>query len=182
MCIPASHVNTSLTHSPTLSASSFATLPHTSRSTAASPFVDATPAILQGDIAQYVREEIRRLKRRRLLAPVSPPSPSPSSDSRSTMDVEATEGPASLPRTTSPSFTSPNTAPSPTNKDKPLFSFKQVVHLCSQLVKERDGAVREEYERALQQRKADQYDCFVRFTADQLEQQHPHHQRPTYLS
>ena len=44
-----------------------------------------------------------------------------------------------------------------------------MVHLCEQLVRERDQKVQEEYDEVLQQRKAEQYDCFVRFTADQLQ-------------
>ncbi|KAF2356859.1 hypothetical protein FHG87_012384 [Trinorchestia longiramus] len=192
MCIPASHVNSPTTNS--LSASSFASIPSSS-ATAGSPFVNAAPALLQGDIAQYVREEIRRLKRRRLLH-------SSPSDSRTAMDAECTgdssssASPSQSPaRTTSPppagataasapaSVTSVQTGTSsPTSKDKPLFTFKQVVHLCSQLLRESEATIREEYEKVLALRKAEQYDCFVRFTADQLQPAFPQQHRPTYLS
>ncbi|XP_018017467.1 akirin-2 [Hyalella azteca] len=190
MCIPASQVNTATTSS--FNASSFASLPSSSTAVP-SPFANAAPALLQGDIAQYVREEIRRLKRRRLLQGVSQHTYSSlaNTDEESTRDSSSSPS-DSPPRITSPPLpcsssstllpSSPSSEAPPSIKNKPLFTFKQVVHLCSQLLREREGAIREEYEKVLSQRKAEQYDCFVRFTADQLQPAFPQQHRPTYLS
>jgi hypothetical protein len=82
-----------------------------------------------GDIAQYVREEIRRLKRRRLL----PDNRQRATNVRASMDDEDSSPSQSPPRTTSPPLNHSllatpalTTAASPASKDKALFTFKQV--------------------------------------------------------
>ncbi|KAF2356858.1 hypothetical protein FHG87_012383 [Trinorchestia longiramus] len=171
MCIPASHVNSPTTNS--LSASSFASIPSSS-ATAGSPFVNAAPALLPGDIAQYVREEILRLRRRRLLQN----SPRRPCYTRSTMDDESSQSPASaaavVPRRTD--------ASSPASKDKPLFTFKQVQQLCEQLLKEREKSIREHYDNVLTRELAEQYSKCVRFTTEQIHQQLAKHDLPSYMS
>ncbi|MCL4128608.1 UNVERIFIED_CONTAM: hypothetical protein GTU68_026953 [Idotea baltica] len=77
--------------------------------------------------------------------------------------------PSSLPGRCSP-LSGLSHQQSPSNKDKALFTFKQVNLICEQLVREREVKIREEYDKVLSTKLAEQYDCFVRFTADQIQQ------------
>ncbi|XP_029688706.1 akirin-2-like isoform X1 [Takifugu rubripes] len=57
---------------------------------------------------------------------------------------------------------------SPTRKEQPLFTLRQVGIICERLLKEREEKVREEYEETMTSKLAEQYDTFVKFTHDQL--------------
>lgn len=57
---------------------------------------------------------------------------------------------------------------SPTRKEQPLFTLRQVGMICERLIKEREEKVREEYEEMMTSKLAEQYDTFVKFTHDQL--------------
>lgn len=57
---------------------------------------------------------------------------------------------------------------SPTRKEQPLFTLRQVGMICERLLKEREEKVREEYEETMTSKLAEQYDTFVKFTHDQL--------------
>lgn len=46
----------------------------------------------------------------------------------------------------------------------------QVNLICEQLLRERETNIREEYDKVLASKLAEQYDCFVRFTTDQIQQ------------
>lgn len=46
----------------------------------------------------------------------------------------------------------------------------QVNLICEQLLREREVKIREEYDKVLASKLAEQYDCFVRFTTDQIQQ------------
>ncbi|XP_036397885.1 akirin-2-like [Megalops cyprinoides] len=59
-------------------------------------------------------------------------------------------------------------AASPSRKEQPLFTLRQVGMICERLLKEREDKVREEYEEMLTSKLAEQYDAFVKFTHDQL--------------
>ncbi|XP_036438410.1 akirin-2 [Colossoma macropomum] len=57
---------------------------------------------------------------------------------------------------------------SPSRREQPLFTLKQVGMICERLLKEREEKVREEYDEILTTKLAEQYDAFVKFTHDQL--------------
>lgn len=59
--------------------------------------------------------------------------------------------------------------PTKDQNDKPLFNFKQVSLICERLVREREEALREEYDQVLTNKLAEQYDAFVKFTYDQIQ-------------
>ncbi|XP_072558707.1 akirin-2 [Paramormyrops kingsleyae] len=59
-------------------------------------------------------------------------------------------------------------ASSPSRKEQPLFTLRQVGMICERLLKEREDKVREEYDEILTSKLAEQYDAFVKFTHDQL--------------
>jgi len=52
--------------------------------------------------------------------------------------------------------------------DRPLFTYSQVRVICERLLKEQETRLREEYDQTLNNRLAEQYDTFVRFTYDQV--------------
>lgn len=154
-----------------------------------SPFQEVTPTLTPEQIAQNVREEIRRLKRRKMLhssersmeyeggyeSPVSPSSPiSPA--------CPASPSPSPAPSTSSGLATLQHHHQSSLSKDKPLFTFRQVNLICEQLVREREVKIREEYDKVLASKLAEQYDCFVRFTTDQIQQKLSQAALPSYLS
>ncbi|XP_050690941.1 akirin-2-like [Eriocheir sinensis] len=155
---------------------------------AQSPFSEVTPTLTPEQIAQNVREEIRRLKRRKILqcgersmeceggydSPASPPSPaSPTSPLPSpSSSASAGGGVAAL----------HHHHQSSVSKDKPLFTFRQVNLICEQLLRERETNIREEYDKVLASKLAEQYDCFVRFTTDQIQQRLSQTALPSYLS
>lgn len=49
-----------------------------------------------------------------------------------------------------------------------LYIALQVEMICERMLKEREAELREEYERILHTKLADQYEQFVKFTYDQL--------------
>ena len=57
----------------------------------------------------------------------------------------------------------------PGRKEQPIFTFKQVSLICERLLREREAQLREEYDKILGQKLAEQYDTFVKFTYDQIQ-------------
>ncbi|XP_045129264.1 akirin-2-like [Portunus trituberculatus] len=151
-----------------------------------SPFSEVTPTLTPEQIAQNVREEIRRLKRRKILqcgersmdceggyeSPASPPSPASLTSPLPSPSSSASASVASLHPSQHSSL----------SKDKPLFTFRQVNLICEQLLRERETNIREEYDKVLASKLAEQYDCFVRFTTDQIQQRLSQAALPSYLS
>nr|XP_016936600.1 uncharacterized protein LOC108014889 [Drosophila suzukii] len=52
-----------------------------------------------------------------------------------------------------------------------LFSFQQLHSICAGMMKQCEDRVREEYEVALTQKMAEQYDTFIKFTHDQMQRE-----------
>lgn len=159
-----------------------------------SPFSEVTPTLTPEQIAQNVREEIRRLKRRKMLnpgersmeceggydSPVSPPSPpSPACPVSPSISPSPSPAPSS---STGLATLQHHHHQSSLSRDKPLFTFRQVNLICEQLLREREVKIREEYDKVLASKLAEQYDCFVRFTTDQIQQKLSQAALPSYLS
>lgn len=66
------------------------------------------------------------------------------------------------------------------NPEKALFTFKQVQMICERMLKEREDALREQYDAVLTTKLAEQYDAFVKFTYDQIQRRYE--AAPSYLS
>lgn len=162
-----------------------------------SPFTEVTPALTAEQIAQNVREEIRRLKRRKMLqsgersmeceggyeSPASPPSPAlPVSPSLSPSPSPAPSTSTGLGSIHQHHHQHPHQHHSSLSKDKPLFTFRQVNLICEQLLREHEVKIREEYDKVLASKLAEQYDCFVHFTTDQIKQRLSQAALPSYLS
>lgn len=117
-------------------------------------FLDAAPKLNNELIANSVCNEVRRLQRRKQLPHFnlnSPPS-SPEAACSSSQDG------------TGPSLSSNNN-----NNVTPLFTFKQVNLICERLLREREEELRQQYDRVLNDKLAEQYNAFVRFTNDHIE-------------
>jgi len=131
-------------------------------------------ALTPAEIANHLRDELKRLRRRRQLvgeempsqqrhSPSPPMSPSSSSTAEFMMD-------------------SSETAHRKPATEKPVFTLKQMTMICERMCKERTDKVREEYDRILQQKLSEQYDAFVKFIDHQIEQRFNQSQLPSYLS
>ncbi|OQV11707.1 hypothetical protein BV898_13980 [Hypsibius exemplaris] len=62
------------------------------------------------------------------------------------------------------------------------FSVNQVRYVCSKLLKERENEVRAEYDKVLNARLAEQYEAFVKFAQDQIQNQQSRSSEPSYFS
>lgn len=128
-----------------------------------SPFQDAAPKLSTELIAESVCNEVRRLQRRKQLQSSgglmgsSPPMSPPGSPN----------GLAGLGPSTSTGVSGTSSA-SATASCGPLFTFKQVNLICERMLREREEELRQYYDRVLNDKLAEQYDAFVRFTQDQI--------------
>lgn len=140
-----------------------------------SPFAEVTPKIHMDQISISIREEMKRLHRRKKLyyssgerdgstSPSGPPSPSNSDGS-----IDTPASPAS-------------SSHHQTKQDKHLFTFRQVGMICERLLKDREDSLRELYDEVLNAKLAEQYDTFVKFTYDQIQKRFENSAAPSYLS
>jgi len=147
-----------------------------------SPFATVTPSLTSEQISTHIREEMKRLNRRRQLyngedkeasssmsgGGSGPPSPG-SSGCGTEFNIESVGSPSSI------------AYPNNKDKDKPLFTFRQVGLICERMMKEREDCLREMYDQVLSTKLAEQYDMFVKFTYDQIQKRYEA-APPSYLS
>jgi len=130
-------------------------------------------------IANNLRDEIKRMKKRRQIIgyPASPPSPGPASPSpEPMMDTELSSASAG-------SSTDTAVASSPSQiKEKPIFTLKQMTLIAERMCKERVDQVRQEYDEILQQKLSEQYESFVKFIDHEIQRRFTESQVPSYLS
>ncbi|CAH2249168.1 jg21737 [Pararge aegeria aegeria] len=110
-------------------------------------------------MAQEICDEIMRLQRRKQLRLATGAAASCSSSSGSEGD-------------SSPPHRSGQTARQKVNR-RALFTFKQVRIICERMLSDQEAALRAEYETALSNKLAEQYDAFVRFNIDQVQRRPP---------
>ncbi|XP_035791576.1 akirin-like [Anopheles albimanus] len=135
-----------------------------------SPFAEATCSKLTPEkMAQNITEEIKRLHRRKQLT----------FNSHNVERMQDSESSGSEMGPDSPRR--PDSPPSMVkNPEKALFTFKQVQMICERMLKEREDALREQYDAVLTTKLAEQYDAFVKFTYDQIQRRYE--AAPSYLS
>jgi hypothetical protein len=139
---------------------------------AAEPFkFAALPSPSSDELYSRIRDEWKRLKRRRQLK-YQKSALKKSSGSASSSDND--ESPV-VPSSSRGAKTGAN------DESSALFTLEQVCTICNKLLVERENAVREEYDRALCEKLSEQYDAFVKFTHDQI-QSHFSQSTPSYLS
>ncbi|XP_077367329.1 akirin-2 [Festucalex cinctus] len=120
-----------------------------------SPFGQVSSRFTTEQILHNIKQEYKRLKRRNLDTHFQ------QVDALSTLDLHNIPSGSSLSGSSSG-------ASSPTRKEQPLFSLRQVGMICERLLKEREDKIREDYDEILTMKLAEQYDAFVKFTHDQL--------------
>jgi len=149
-------------------------------SVAPSPFLE-TP-LTPEQIANNLRDEIKRLKKRRQFCGAGSSSPgagaggppSPSSPPAS---------PGSAPASPEPMMDTENQATgSRPGSDKPIFSLRQMSLIAERMCSERVEQVRAEYDQILHQKLSEQYDAFVKFIDHQIQKRFNESQAPSYLS
>lgn len=135
-----------------------------------SPFADAVcPKLTPEKMAQNITEEIKRLHRRKQLT-FNTGNMERMQDSESSGSEMGPDSPRR-----------PDSPPSMVkNPEKALFTFKQVQMICERMLKEREDALREQYDAVLTTKLAEQYDAFVKFTYDQIQRRYE--AAPSYLS
>lgn len=125
-----------------------------------SPFGDVASKFTSQQIAVNIREEIKKLQRRRQLRFDGGDNTEVSSLA-STITGTGLRAPACM--------------------DQPLFTFRQVGLICERMLKEKENKIREEYDKILNTKLAEQYDTFVKFTHDQIQKRYESC-IPSYLS
>uniref|UniRef100_A0A096M4U5 Akirin-2 n=1 Tax=Poecilia formosa TaxID=48698 RepID=A0A096M4U5_POEFO len=125
-----------------------------------SPFGEVSSRLTTEQILHNIKQEYKRLQKRRHLD-----SAFQQTDSCCPLDLQNIQAGSPLPG--SPTSSS-KYASSPTRKEQPLFSLRQVGMICERLLKEKEDKIREEYDEILTTKLAEQYDAFVKFTHDQL--------------
>jgi hypothetical protein len=140
---------------------------------AASPFAEAssfTPKLTPEKMAENIREEIRRLHRRKQLSFNHTQAIEQMQDSDTSGSEMGAESPCR-----------PDSPPAAVkNPEMALFTFKQVQMICERMLREREEKLREQYDAVLTSKLAEQYDAFVKFTYDQIQRRYE--AAPSYLS
>lgn len=124
-------------------------------------------------IANNLRDEMKRLKKRKQFQ--GPPSPGSAPSSPEPMIEAMMEGNASMLALT------PSKA-ALQSQDKPIFTLKQMSMIAERMCQERVDQVRSEYDQILQQKLSEQYDSFVKFIDHQIQKRFTESQVPSYLS
>ncbi|XP_013421659.1 akirin-2 [Lingula anatina] len=138
------------------------TTPNTKQQCSQSSFSDVAPKVTPEQIAANIQAEIKRLQHRRQLH--MPPSPPPNTIHEQPADSTHQDQDASV-QSSSTYFN----ALSPSKKEVPLFTFKQVSLICDRMLKEREAQIREEYDKVLTCKMAEQYEAFLKFNHDQIQ-------------
>lgn len=128
-----------------------------------SPFGDVSSKLTSEQITVNLREEIKKLQRRKQLRFDG----AENSDNSCGSPIASTSTATGL--------------MAPACRDQPLFTFRQVGLICERMIKDRENQIRDEYDRILNAKLAEQYDTFVKFTHDQI-QKHYESCVPSYLS
>ncbi|XP_069830830.1 akirin-2 [Dendropsophus ebraccatus] len=121
-----------------------------------SPFGEVSSRLTAEQILYNIKQEYKRMQKRRHLESSFQHTEPCSSDSQPQHFLPVGQN---LPGTS---------VASPLRKEQPLFTLRQVGMICERLLKEREDKVREEYEEILTTKLAEQYDAFVKFTHDQI--------------
>lgn len=118
-------------------------------------------------IFHNIRQEYSRYQRRRQLEGAFNQSEACSStEAHSPLAHPSTSNNPNL----NPALMAPSSPPgaSCVKKDQPSFTLRQVGYLCERLLKDHEEKIREEYEKILNTKLAEQYESFVKFTQDQI--------------
>ncbi|KAL3881584.1 hypothetical protein ACJMK2_028005 [Sinanodonta woodiana] len=143
------------------------------RSQQNSAFGEISQKLTPEVIAANLTMELRRIQKRKQLVYPCSPSPPPLLQTCSQESLSPMLGESSTQVTGHSSASHSSTdlfynALSPTKRDIPLFTFKQVSLICERMLKDRETQIREEYDSVLTSKLAEQYEAFLKFNHDQL--------------
>lgn len=136
-----------------------------------SPFARLSFCLTPEQLTVRIKEQIDRLGRKRLGRIAYLPKKKQNNENSEVADSQAATTSAAE---TSELYKEIN--------DKPMLSLEQMNHLCSRQLKEQEENIREEYEKLLKNKSADQYDVFLRFQHDELKKKLSKEERPSYLN
>lgn len=145
--------------------------PNVTKTQSPSPFGEISQKLTPEKMAANIREEIRRLHRRKQLYF------NPQSNNGDFSDMEGSSNPSSPSGCGSNAYSN-----STSSKEKPLFTFKQVGMICERMLKDQEVQIREEYDQILTMKLSEQYESFVKFTYDQIQKRFESAAAPSYLS
>jgi len=154
---------------------------------AAKPSLFMESSLTPEQIANNLRDQIKRMKKRRQIVgyPQSPPSPgSAPSSPEPMMDSDMAGGSGALPAHAAAGSSSSGGSRSSASAaaDKPIFTLKQMTLIAERMCQERVDQVRQEYDQILQQKLSEQYESFVKFIDQQIQRRFNEAQAPSYLS
>jgi len=135
-----------------------------------SPFSGVAQRLTSEQIATSLAQEMKRMQRRRQLH--YPASSNMSSSVTGTPEKtdempSCSSSPEQSPKMSNSLSSLLSSMPS-TKKDVPLFTFRQVSLLCERMVRDREEEVKEQYDKVLNCKLAEQYEAFLKFNHDQL--------------
>lgn len=133
-----------------------------------SPFSGAAEKLTTEKLAASIAQEVKRMQRRRQLhfpsATQTPTAASTHEKSEEGPSCSTSDQPPHLSQSLNSLLSSMPNA----KKDVPLFTFRQVSLICERLVRDREEEVKEQYDKVLNCKLAEQYESFLKFNHDQL--------------
>jgi len=148
-----------------------------------SPFLEVTPKITSDQIAAQISAEIKRMHRRKQLNyPMSPSGSPPHSGGSTPPHPSQMCSTDMLPGGSPCSYAAMFNPMSPGRRETPLFTLKQVGLVCERMLREREEAIRQEYDKVLTSKLAEQYEAFLKFNHDQLSRRYGGECAASYVS
>lgn len=133
-----------------------------------SPFSGVTEKLSTEKLAASIAQEVKRMqKRRQLHYPLAAQTLAPMSTPGKSEELPSCSAPDQSPQASQSLNNLFNTLPH-AKKDVPLFTFRQVSLICERLIREREEEVKEQYDKVLSCKMAEQYESFLKFNHDQL--------------
>ncbi|XP_074656727.1 akirin-2-like [Tubulanus polymorphus] len=139
-----------------------------------SVFKDISPKLSREHIAKNLAAEIKRMHRRKQLTFPSDSAISPSTSGGTLPQLhmdgnDSDDNNSDSSCSSSKSQTNFFNALSPSKKEVPLFTFRQVSMFCERMLKDQEEKIRENYDKVLGCKLSEQYEAFLRFNHDQIQ-------------
>lgn len=135
---------------------------------------DANEGQFKSELMERIRHEAKRLIKRKQLTITPPQSVSDSIDHPTSRllnsdETQKNNSEEAFVKLTASSAAKKSIGQLQNNSDLPIFSMNQVNQICERMLKERETALREQYDKILTQKMSEQYDAFVKFTHEQIQ-------------
>lgn len=136
---------------------------------------DTSEGQFKNELMERIRHEAKRLIKRKQLTINPLQSISDSTDLPASLLLNSDETGSSSDAAVTTKISSTSSAAKKSfsqlqnNNDLPIFSMNQVNQICDRMLRERETALREQYDKILAQKMSEQYDAFVKFTHEQIQ-------------